>query len=646
MSRFYSIEYTAFYTLADHLFEDAASNIIRNKSHFTLNDYNSIQKSIHGLLNSSAGQHLYGKDNIKLFDYNDVLVIKNIKNDSILLFEDFELKKSGNEIYNEKLKEPLTEIYEIFKKNSSGIYFERFKEVEKNMREVIDVNMDNDDLMLFAELINESFSAQRLMRCESIEDFLSKKLNTKQEIELEVNDSFYKHYKNIESVPYFDLFDSNSEHEKYERISYFLNNDLRMDSIIPMSLDETTTEYKFVTVKKNNKVIGGLSIEDNQDYYNIYSIDLIQSEDNTGNYLTIFNKIHDSIKDEKRLLLKTSRTENINLKEAVENINLPKYIKNQNDIDDFEKIVILINENAISIKNKKEIFNSLNTQNPKEVLNKIERDKNILKEKIENLDRIQFNFLMTSKIIKENEKKYSLLGFEFNKNIFQSSENNVDEMNVIIFDALHKSGINLDMLQKIALEEDIKLKSNFNIANETFESKSFEYKFNDLYDFLSSQNIIKNKNKIQIYRLETNDDLEKTKNGRGLYNIDLLDSNKNDTYVSDRYDRRMPHQEPLIKDIFNRNYVGDSSHKEWFFGFKNKEQMANWFDESILKEMEKSQNVKVSVYEIDEHSVIGNNKQAIFKKGNSVKKYEIKISEFLNIQNLNKIKNVRKLKNG
>lgn len=644
MSRFYNLEYTLFYTLADHLFEDAVSNKFKEKDSFTLNDYNSIQKSIHGLLNSNAAQHLYGKDNIKLFEYNDVLVLKNINNDSMILFEDFELKKPGNEKYNEIFQDALRKVYDILQENSLGIYSERFQNIETNMKELKDFDMDHDDLMLFTELITSSPPAQKLMRCESIEDFLSKKLNTQQKIELEINDSFYKHYKNIESVPYFNLFDSNSEHERYERISNFINNDLRMDSLIPMSLDETTTEYKFVTVKKNNKVIGGFSIEDKENYYNIYSIDLLRTEDNKENYIEILNQLNNVIKDDKRILLKTSGLENIHLKDAIVEVNGSKYIKDLKEIENFEQIVICINENGISRKHKGNIFKLLNSEKSLNVLNELHKNIQKFKEKIENLDRVQFNYLMTSKNIKEKDKKYSLLGFEFNKNIFQIKDNDIEKMKTLVFETLVKSGINLDMFQQIELEEDLAQKSRFNIQNESFDSKSFEYKFNDLYDFLLSKSIIKNDKKIKIYRLETNTSIEESKNGRGLYNIELLDSQKNDTYVADRYDRRMPHQEPLIKDIFDRNYSESSTHKEWFFGFKSKEQMTNWFDSSTLKEMEDSQNLKIVVYEVNESSIIGNHKQVIFKKKESEKKYEIKISDFLEIK-APQVKNVRKNKN-
>lgn len=639
MSRFYTTEFTLFYTLADHLFEDSAANIIKNKHEFNIDDYNSIQKSIFNLLTGSAGNNIYGKNNIKLFEYEDILVLKNMKDNSLILFEDFELKKDGNESLNNALQEPLKLIYETLQQNSEDSYFQRFKHLKDNMKEVSEIEMSDTDLKNFIELTTHSYTANKIMSCESLNDIIAKKLNLNQDITLESNDSFYKHYKNIESIVYFDLFEYKSDHERYERISNFLNNDLRMDSIIPVSLDESSAEYKFITVKKNNKAIGGFSMENKEDYYNIYSIDLIESENNKENYIDILNKLSTLIENDKKILVRTDYSKNQSFKDAVDSVDNYMYIKDRKDIDNFENLIVLLHENGVKNAEKDIVIKSFDVNNSDRILINTQKNIHKIKEKIENMDRVQFNYLMMANNCKESNKNFDLLGFDSKNNSFKSEEGDLNIIKEKITSSLNSLNINLDMFQNIALEDDLNKKAKMNILDDCLD-----YKFNYLYDFLSEQNIIKNRNKVKLYRLESSPILEDKGNERGLYNIDILNSTKVDTYIEDRYDRRMPHNEPLIKEVFNRDYQDYSDQKQWFFAFKNKEQMTSWFEESILKDMENKHNVKVVVYETEERFVIGNHKQSIFQKDKSKKINEMKISDLLENKTVkqsikNKIKN-------
>lgn len=155
-----------------------------------------------------------------------------------------------------------------------------------------------------------------------------------------------------------------------------------------------------------------------------------------------------------------------------------------------------------------------------------------------------------------------------------------------------------------------------------WDSKPIAYiHYNRLYDFYLEKENLDNSKKIKIYRIEGD-------SGKGIY-MDLKHKSKAITSNFDlSYNTPSPMADSCLKTIFgSRRFVHVDYQKQWFFGFKNKDEILKWFksEEGMFDFISEHGKAKVVEYEIDESDSMLGEFQIAFKKDKAkvIKSYPI-----------------------
>jgi hypothetical protein len=194
-----------------------------------------------------------------------------------------------------------------------------------------------------------------------------------------------------------------------------------------------------------------------------------------------------------------------------------------------------------------------------------------------------------------------------------------DKINVL-HDGIISTDINkLDVIRLV--------QNNKGIAKNLNNENVLALGYNSLYDFFIEHNRIESYDISTLYRLEA-------ENGDGIitYLAEQGDEISNDYY----YDTRTkpgPGEDTVLKSLFTRESGSNFRQysKDWFFSFKNKGQLLEWFDEELSKIIiDKSKNkVYVAEYIVPAHETLNTKSQTVFRRKNAKKLKKILFSEFL-----------------
>jgi hypothetical protein len=192
--------------------------------------------------------------------------------------------------------------------------------------------------------------------------------------------------------------------------------------------------------------------------------------------------------------------------------------------------------------------------------------------------------------------------------------------------SLFKKEITKNELTKIVSEEGG--------LSSDWDSKPIAYiHYNRLYDFYLEKENLESSKKIKIYRIEGD-------TGKGIY-MDLVHKGKAITSHFDlSYNTPSPMEDSCLKTIFgSRRFVHADYQKQWFFGFKNKDEILKWFksEDGMFDFISEYGKAKVVEYEIKESESMLGEFQIAFKKNKAkvLKSYPImdveKSKETLNV---------------
>lgn len=174
----------------------------------------------------------------------------------------------------------------------------------------------------------------------------------------------------------------------------------------------------------------------------------------------------------------------------------------------------------------------------------------------------------------------------------------------------------IELNEKMTKLDLIKLIQDSNALTTNWDNEPvFALHYNRIYDFYIDNKHIDINNRVKVYRVEGD-------SGKGIY----MDLSGKDLSITSEFDvsnsTPAPMEDGGLKSIFGaRKYVTEDYQKQWFFGFKDKEQLLDWFksEEGMIEYIEKHGNAKVVEYEVNYEDVISGEFQTAFKKANAEK---------------------------
>lgn len=239
------------------------------------------------------------------------------------------------------------------------------------------------------------------------------------------------------------------------------------------------------------------------------------------------------------------------------------------------------------------------------------------------MDRISLLKKYTEKLEFHLTEKESDVFYDLQK------DKNNNDIHTLLINSFNIKKINKDIdLISLLKDKNIDfLKENFDLHFEVdhYMLEKGKYKINvsiNLNKVFDEINKSKLSEKIKIIRIED-------EYGDGVYSkIGYILKGKC------RIKNPIPQDDDNIMLLFTDKY---SYYREWFFGFKNKEQLKNWFSDDNDIEQLKVKNMKVVEYTVPKIFLIESNKQVIFKKEHASKINSYTIEEFLNAEKIKKV---------
>jgi len=635
--------YANLFSLTERLFEEAYTLISEQQNYFNLESYNTVQKLLFRVLNEPYSKDLFGKDRYSMVLYHGILAVHDNQTNR-----------------NESSLSSLVPYGILQNKNFTDSFVNTMKEIRQKV-ETPDVrpfermnifNNANRIEPFFNELDNEYYSkfrekseiVQKLSQSESLKFLIMQKINNESDvIEIEKNDLFVNHYQKLITNSYLNLFgEKNVSSENFtDKFLYSLINDFGYRNIVQSGIEESNDEMIFFNISVNGKTVGGTTVFERNNYSEINNIDVISKYDNVDFIKNALKGIVNNLPKDINLICNIEREETSqNMLNAIQEFNrendikiysssheikafkeLNKFYELNNiseedrkkiSIDHFEKIIKNIQENPDI---NKAYLENLNIYVKPENLNNIDRKTFLEKAMYKTQDEKRVNdyFMSNNSFIRKgiDIEKTNEFSKEIRNSIFETTNNFLISMNV-----------NLDLFQKEALKDNIAI----NTINVSYDER-IEYNFNHVYDFLCEENIIKNKEKIKIYRLEADDNQESLESS-SLYKQAILEGDKEKNYVHNLYDRRGAVSEKGLNYVFHKDHGKTGFCQEWYFAFKNKEQLIKWFDQNSLENLDK-ENIRIGIYEVDKNMMMESRRQVIFKKEKSIKIKQENIFDFL-----------------
>lgn len=634
--------YSTFFSLTERLFKEAYTLISEQQNNFNLESYNIAQKLVFRVLNEPYSKDLFGKDRYSMVLYHGVLAIHdnqtNRNETSLGSLVPYQILQ--NKEFTDSFVKTINDITE--KVETPDVRpFERMNMFNNANR--IEPFFDEVDDKYYSKFKERSEIVQKLSQRESLKFLITQKINNENDvITVEKNDFFVNHYQKIINNSYLNVFgesDINSENFT-DKFLHSLMNDFGYRNVVQSGIDESNDEMVFFNITVNGKTVGGTTVFERNNYSEINNIDIISKYDNVDFIKNALHEIVNNLPKDINLICNIQREETSqNMLDAIGIFNSESDIKiysSSHEIKAFKELNKFYELNNISEEDRKmisldhfeKIIKNIE-ENPE--INQSYLEKLDIYVKSENINSIDRKAFLEKCMYKTQEEKrvddYFMSNYSFiRKGIdIENTNETSEEIKNNIFEITNRLLINmnvsLDLFQKEALKDNIKK----NIASARYETR-LEYNFNHVYDFLCEENIIKNKGKEKIYRLEVND--KKDSSQSSLYKQDVLKGDKKKNYIYNLYDRRGPVSEKGLNYVFHKDNGQAGFCQEWYFAFKNKEQLTKWFDQNSLENLDK-ENIKIGIYEVDKNMMMESRRQVIFKKEKSIKIKQENIFDFL-----------------
>lgn len=649
--------YSTFFSLTERLLKEAYSLISYKQNDFNIEEYNTAQKLVFRVLNEPYSKDLFGKDRYSMVLYHGALAIhdnQTNKNETslgtLVPYEILENKKFLDSFVNtinivkEKVETPNVPTYERMN---------MFNKAGK-----IDIFFNDLDNEYYNSFKIKSEIVQKLSKPENLKFLIMQKLNNENDvIKVEKSDFFVEHYQKLTKNSYLNILEETDvNNEKFaNKFLHSLMNDFGYRNVVQSGIDESNDEMLFFSVSVNGKTVGGTTVFERNNYFEINNIDVVAKYDNVDFIKKSLQEIVKNLPSGISIICNMERKETSeNMLSAIKEFNNESEIKiysSPNEVKAFKELNKFYELNNISEEDRKII----SSEHFAEIIKNIENNPDVNKfyseklesygrpENISNIDRKSF---LEKAMYKTQDEKSINDYFMYDRNFIRKGidiENTNEPLKNIektVFEItnnlLISMNIYLDLFQKEALKDNIEK----NITTARYEARH-EYNFNHVYDFLCEENIIKTKAKTKIYRLEANDN-KLSSQSTSLYKQDTLKGDKERNYIHNLYDRRGPVSEKGLNYVFHKDNAQEGFCQEWFFAFKNKEQLTRWLDEESLKTLNQG-DVKIGIYEVDNNMMMESRRQVIFKKEKSKKISQENIFDFLE-NDISKPKTKRKIK--
>lgn len=486
----------------------------------------------------------------------------------------------------------------------------------------------------------------------TIQEIITSKANN--ELEIIKKDSFVDHYNDIKTIfpsGFYEKF--KDENEEFYKIKQFIKYDLELDYLYDE--EELVDKDIWFTFKKNNEYLGGAYIHSDKYSTFLDRLNILKYERNEINIKKALKNIINQPEVKNDLILfNTSIFSDYFSNKEIRKINKDKRIYfsmnehklfldmsffiESNNLENYKEEILNDFYHKVIIE-KQHYINSDKFEYQKDIFNNSIKEKYLKNDEIkEILDRESFinNIIYkhTPDLLYDHlTKKLKRLDFIFEDTIDKKTKNSSVTKNLIKF---------LDKID-IPIKEESRLLifSNIHKIGEFIESEQYDYQkeknneyfkfnYNILYDFLIDNNILPKGNLVKLYRLEN-------LNEEGIYRgkNNIFNRNKMLEYS----DKKLPHQERNLCQIFNSDIIENNYLKNLYFGFSNEIQLKNWFLHDI-KDLTNAK-VKLFEYEINENYLLSTSKQVAFLKDRSISKKELNLNNFLGI---NKVKTKIKIK--
>lgn len=640
----------------------------------TLADYNTFQKINVSYFNTGIFKDFLGeKYQLAQLKGSQHLVMRdtvnNINLDSLYIDSDT-LQDIGNKMGSQSKEKVIKFIEEVEKDiypDPTMNYFTKRKNYINNTV-IVPLVFEEDEIafknsfFLSARGVNYTPNFKE----KSIKNLLNEKLYN----DSSINTCFYENYE-----AYYKLINQKFEHTFYPEFKdskyhfrkniLFLSDELEMrympDKLIQ---GEYTTNRSTIWLAflKNDNFLGGSCLF-NDDATEIRNISIKASQANEFNYRKGIQDILNSDYCKQDVFLMAPEIKAFGFEKSVRTNNENKRIYfNENEKDLYFDLMAFIQKNnfgkyseKIVDKFYKEIILNSSINQPQSVLfeddylslvveqfnNKIytqyaNKPKNGLRVDREEIIKqciLHVNGDNTFKYYLKNELDALSFNFTIRRNEHEPADYSplVDD----VFKFLDSYNYILSDEQKNCLVNNIYIN---NYHGKIYDDSIIEhgYSFHALYDFLSTQDLVKKSNLTYVYRLEFSD-------GTGIYrsvsNQSLLDDSLVD--ILEYSQRTYPSKEKGISSLFDiKNFHEKMSHnfynENYYFAFKNLNQLKDWFKPNELLNFMKN-DVKIIRYEIEENYIISTASQVAFNKRFVNDKKELNFKECLDINETSKI---------
>lgn len=214
---------------------------------------------------------------------------------------------------------------------------------------------------------------------------------------------------------------------------------------------------------------------------------------------------------------------------------------------------------------------------------------------------------------------------------------------------LHKKTNNV--LKKI-INKDISYESFcIDLINEksivsTYKGTFLAVPYNKIYDYLIDKEIIKNNETIKILRIED-------EKGLGLYrSMENIGDSLSDNFDFSRNIQPSPIEDQIIASLYHNEAEDKNLLKNWYFGFKNKNQIFKWLEEGKESSIynfviKKNPEILIVEYEVPKSQLLASDKQVVFKKETAKVLNKYKLKDLKKIESLEiekTLENKRKIK--
>lgn len=605
--------------LEEVIFLESLKTAFNNNNKFDIITYNQALESIVCFFEHPHYRGVFG-DRYQLDKVDDILLCRDSFSGKYKNF----FKIDVEHFFSENI-----EFVAQFRQLKESIY-EKMKDIKK--QEAINVSANSNNI--YEMLINDIQSPCFILKPENnLKEILKTKVFNTMPTEVVYSKKLGDHLNSIKNSLDLDFF----KHPKFDSSSdnmiRLIQETMNMNHLIPDLSNNRHPSLEFILIQKDKSLIGGTYIANNIDAIEVKKFNILPKYKANYNIDEAWDKI----------LKKLPKQRNIILSEDIQNIDKKNYriYSDPIHVRMLNELRYFLNKNTIESSLKDEIYHKFYQDKKtlsehegfmfvKKFISDIRKDYKL--PSVPDISSRQnfLNYLILSED-KANGLKYlngkedtqvkTSFYWEYKDSIYTDP---IDFIHNRVVSKFSELGIKLDDKQSTKLEDHIL--SNLDQKKDAIHC---QYHFNASYDFLIENKLIPSNTSTFVYRLETY-------NNQGIY--DNYDSTRHhfttqkEDAILNSHDRLDPLKDIKLSSLFNEGKNNYSS--QWFFGFKDQEQLRDWFSVDELKQLAKSDHFKVSRYEIDQNNIVYSDKQVVFKKFESLGKVTMSLNSFIEVNGM------------